>query len=91
MAIAEGKGGKETADAKANVKVDEQDPMQEACENEKDASRSNRHEDSNRSQATYVMGQECVHVCRRFAREMVRTQAGVMFFTNITVNTIQQK
>ena len=42
-AIAEGKGAKETADAKVNVKVDEQDPMQEACDNEKDASRSNRH------------------------------------------------
>ena len=71
--------------------MDEQDPMQEACANEKDASMSNRHEDSNRWQATYVLGQECVRVCRRLAREMVRTQAGVMFFTNITVNTIQQK
>jgi hypothetical protein len=65
--------------------------MEEACDNEKDASRSNRHEDSNRWQVTYVMGQECVRVCRRLVREMVRTQAGVMFFTNITGNKIQQE
>ena len=77
--------------ARRNAKGDEQDPEQEACENEKDESGSNRHEDSKRWQATCDLGLVCVRVCRRMEREMVRTQDGVMLFTNIAGNRIQQE
>jgi hypothetical protein len=72
------------------AKANDQDPKQKACENKVDECRSNRHEASNRWEAKCFMGLVCVRVCRRRAREKVRSQDGGKIFTNVAGYIIQQ-